>query len=805
MELPKKYISAEIEPKWQEYWEKEKIYKFNPKSKKPFFSIDTPPPTVSGKMHIGHAFSFTQQDFVQRYKRMKGFEVFVPFGTDDNGLATERLIEKENKIRESDYSRKEFVDICLKTLEKIRPDFISDWKKIGFSADYNITYSTISNHSQKISQKSFIDLYKIGREYRKEAPSIWCPKCHCSIAQVELEDVDMDSFFNDIVFKLQKEDGSEQDLIIATTRPELLPACVAIFAHPDDERYKPYFGKSAKVPLFNFEVPILADERADPEKGTGIVMCCTFGDQTDMEWYFVHNLPLKIAITRDGKMTELAGKYQGLKIIDARKEIITDMKEAGLLINQKPIKHPVNVHERCGTPIEILNTKQWFLEYLDIKDKLLDAGNELNWFPSHMKNRYDNWIKGLQWDWSLSRQRFFGVPIPCWYCEDCDEVILATEDMLPVDPTKDKAPVDKCPKCGSKKIVGEKDVLDTWATSSLSPKLAVELFPEIKDKLYPMDLRPQAHDIITFWLFNTVVKSQLHDNCNPWKNAIISGWALDPNGKKMSKSKGNAILPKTMLDKFSGDALRYWASTAKLGEDVPTQEKDFQNGHKIANKLFNASKFALMHLEDFDPKTKIKYENLEEADKWILSKLHEVINLNTESLDKFEYSKARYNLDYFFKNILCDNYLEIVKDRLYNPDVRGKEKRISAQYALYHAITSCLKMYAPFLSFVTEEIYSWLFAKQDKIKSIHQASWPEFKASLSSEAINEVGDEVLLVIEEVRKFKAQEQMSMKVELSRILINTNKDISSFVDDIKACTSAKEISITKDKEFKIKIEK
>jgi valyl-tRNA synthetase len=806
MELPKKYNAHESEEKWMEHWDKEHTYQFDPESKKPFFTVDTPPPTVSGKMHIGHAFSFTQQDFITRYKRMKGFEVFVPFGTDDNGLPTQRLVEKEKGIKEKNFSRKEFVDICLKTLEEMRPEFIQDWKRIGFSADYNIAYSTINDHCQRISQKSFIDLYKQGREYRKEAPSIWCPTCNCSIAQVELEDVEMDSSFNDIVFKVANEKGEEQELIVATTRPELLPACVAVFAHPEDERYKHLIGKDAKVPIFNHKVPIIADERADPEKGTGIVMCCTFGDQTDMEWYFAHNLPLKIAITRDGKMTDLADKYEGMPIKEARKAIIEDMKEQGLLKNQKPIKHPVNVHERCGTPIEILNTKQWFLKYLDIKDQLIKAGEELTWFPPHMVNRYDNWIKGLQWDWSLSRQKFFGIPIPAWYCEECEEVILADEKDLPVDPTKDKPPVEKCPKCGSKLLIGENDVLDTWATSSLSPKLAVELFPKIKDKLYPMDLRPQAHDIITFWLFNTVVKSQLHDKCNPWKNTMISGWALDPKGKKMSKSKGNAIAPKDMLEKFSGDAMRYWASTAKLGEDVATQEKDFQNGQKLVTKLFNASKFALIHLEDYNPKDHedIDKNKLHALDKWLLSKLQKLVKTATEAFENYEYSKVRLATDLFFWNTLCDNYLELVKDRLYNPDTRGKEARLSGQYALYQAVSTVLKLYAPIVSFVTEEIYSWHFAKLEGEESIHKSAWPIVDEELISDDFEARGDEIIKVVETMRKFRAEYQMSMKEELSKINIKSKNNLNDFVDDLKATTKAKEI-ILEESEFDVSIEK
>src|SRR3989344_2070315 len=417
-----------IEEKWRKQWEKDKTYNFDYKRDGSIYSIDTPPPTVSGRMHLGHAFSYAQADFIARYKRMKGFNVFYPFGLDDNGLATERLVEKSKNIRAKDFTREQFIKICLEETKKHEDIMLKDFGMLGLSVDWNTLYRTIDSRERKTSQKSFIDIYKKGRAYRKEAPSMWCPSCETTIAQAELEDVELDSTFNDIIFKLE----NKKDIIIATTRPELLSSSVAVFIHPSDKRKKELLGKKARVPLFNFDVPILEDARVDPEKGSGLVMCCTFGDQTDMEWYFAHNLPLKMSFTKDGRMTKLAGKYEGKKIKDARKEIIADLKEAGLLLNQKPIKHVVNVHERCKTEIEIMNTKQWFIKYLDLKEKFLEKGNELKWYPKHMKVRYDNWIKGLQWDWSVSRQRFFGVPFPIWYCKKCEEAIVAEEKQLPV-------------------------------------------------------------------------------------------------------------------------------------------------------------------------------------------------------------------------------------------------------------------------------------------------------------------------------------------------------------------------------------
>jgi valyl-tRNA synthetase len=802
MELPKRYDPKESESKWQKFWEDKKTFAFDRKSKNEIYSIDTPPPTVSGKMHLGHAFSYSQQDFIARFKRMAGFNVFYPFGTDDNGLPTKLLVEKEKKVKASMMDRKEFVKLCLDTLEKeLRPKYVSDWRKIGMSCDFDLFYTTINEHSQKISQKSFLDLYKDGREYRAEAAAMHCPKCQTAISQVECEDKDIDSFFNDIVFKV-----GDEELIIATTRPELLPACVAVFYHPTDKRYHHLKDKKAKVPLFDYEVPILEDARADPEKGTGIVMCCTFGDQTDVEWQKAHQLPIKEAIGKDGKMTKIAGKYEGLKIEEARKLIIEDMKEGKLLLTQEPIKHAVNVHERCGTPIEFVHSKQWFVKYLDLKKDMAKWGKELNWFPAHMKNRYDNWVEGLAWDWCISRQLPFGVPFPVWYCEECDEVILANEKDLPVDPVSDKPPVDKCPKCSSKRIIPEKDIINTWATSSLTPQIAASLVPEMYDKIYPMSLRPQAHDIITFWLFNTVVKSQLHNGVNPWKDCTISGWALDPKGKKMSKSKGNVIEPQIMIDKYSSDALRFWAAGSKLGDDLPFQEKDLLTGQKFITKLWNASKFAFMHLEDykFD-----KPKKIEVADGWILNKLNTLIKNSTESFDQYEYSKTKSDVEDFFWHDFCDNYLEIAKDRLYNPDQRGKDARVSGQYALYNTLLAVLKLMAPIMPHITEELYQAYFKEHEKVESVHISSWPkEIKVDAEHEKIGEM---IVYAVTNARKAKTEKSLSLKTPLKALVLEAKLNQAEFElarDDIIASTKAESVEFKKlddksEEEFKHEI--
>ncbi len=802
-ELPKKYNPAESEIKWQKFWEENNIYSFDAENPENIYSIDTPPPTVSGKMHLGHAFGNSQQDFIARYKRMKGYNVLQPFGTDDNGLPTKLLIEKLKKLRAGNIGKKEFRELCLKTLnDELKPKYIQDWKRLGISCDFDVNYSTIDPHCQKISQKSFIDLYNQGREYRTEAPAMYCPKCRTAISQVECEDKDIDSFFNDIVFKV---DGKE--LIIATTRPELLPACVAVFYHPTDKRYQHLKGKKAKVPLFDIEVPIMEDERADPEKGTGIVMCCTFGDQTDMEWQKIHKLPIKEAIGRDGKMTALAEKYQGLKIEEARKQIIEDMKSQDLLKSQKPIKHAVNVHERCGTPIEFVHSKQWFIKYLDLKDEMFKWGNTLEWHPSHMKNRFDNWVNGLAWDWCISRQLPFGIPFPVWYCKNCDEIILAKEEDLPVDPIEDKAPVDKCPKCGCTEFIPETDILNTWSTSSLTPTIVKELFKgkPVYQQLIdnPMSLRPQGHDIISFWLFNTVVKSNLHFNMKPWDVCFINGWMLDPKGKKMSKSKGNVIEPKIIIDKYGADALRYMSASCKLGEDLAFPEKDIVTGKKTITKLWNASRFAIMNLQDYTPK-EIHFEKLSNTDKWLISKLRDVIKSATEEFDNYEFSKAKAVVDNFFWNTFCDYYLEMVKDKVFNSEAYSQEELESFKFTLYNTLLNILKLFAPFTPFITEEIYQMFFKNFEGEKSIHISKWPEYSDKNRDEKIENAGELAVKIIANVRKYKSDNKMSLNEELSNATITCNAEekdlILLFEKTIKSTIKIKNIDF-KDGDFSV----
>lgn len=775
--MSERYNPAEAELKWLEYWEQKNIFRFNPQATGDIYSIDTPPPTVSGNMHIGHAFSYTQQDIIARYKRMRGFNVFYPWGTDDNGLPTERLVEKLKNVKGAKMQRADFIKLCETTLKELIPDFVSDWKRIGISCDFATSYSTINTHSRRISQWSILDLHKKGRLYRKDAPSLWCPLCATAVSQVECQDAEKPSTFNDIVFTCE---GNE--LIIATTRPELLPACVAVFAHPSDERYKKLIGKTAKTPLFGAEVPILADERVDPAKGTGIVMCCTFGDQTDIQWYLAYNLPLKSAISSTGKMTNLAGEFENLSVNDSRKAILAKLRDEGLLRAQKPITHAVKTHERCGTDIEIIKSKQWFIKYLDLKDDMIAWGNQLNWYPSFMQHRYNNWVNGLQWDWLISRQRFFGVAFPIWYCKECNEPIFATEDQLPVDPLTDKPPVDTC-ACGCKHFVPEHDVLDTWATSSMTPQLAVQLLPEKhRKRAFPMALRPQAHEIISFWLFNTVVKSQLHYGVNPFTDVALSGYVTDSKGEKMSKSKGNVVEPHAVINKYSADALRFWAGGSKLGEDIAYQEKELKTGDRFITKIWNAAKFVNTALDGYT-----KGNATEQLDKWVLSKLSITITEATTAFDNYEYARARHHIEQFFWNF-CDNYLELVKLRIYEgADTAAKQ---SAQYALDTCLWAIIRLMAPFTSFITEELYHDYYAKREKLLSVHHARWPE--ATQRDQHAEDAGDIAVAVLSHVRKKKSEAKLSMKAPVKELVIQTDVDITAVLDDLKAATSAEKIT-------------
>jgi valyl-tRNA synthetase len=595
MKLPKRYDARAAETRWQRRWAEQGLYRFDRFPDRPIYSIDTPPPTVSGAIHIGHVFSYMQAEIVARFWRLRGHNVYYPFGFDDNGLPSERLVEKEKGVKATEVGRERFVEMCLELTREYEKEFKAFWQTLGISCDWSEDYSTIDPRSQRISQRSFIDLYRKGRVYRKEAPTLWCPECHTAIAQAEIEDAEHASVFHDVAFGI---DG--RDLVISTTRPELIPACVGMFAHPDDDRYRGIVGRRATVPLFGYDVPIMADERADPEKGTGLVMCCTFGDTTDIAWWQEHGLPTRIVFGADGRMNENAPGYEDLSLKEARERIVEDLEDAGLLRGSRPITHTVNVHERCGTEIEFSVAAQWFVRILDIKDEIIRAGSEVEWCPDFMGIRFRNWVENLKWDWCVSRQRYYGVPFPLWTCAECGEVVLASEDQLPVDPATTSPPVDKCPKCGSVDLDPERDIMDTWMTSSCTPFINLR-WREPDDRTarfgkaggatsFLMDLRPQAHDIIRTWAYYTIVKSVLNEGKVPWRTAMISGHVLHPDREKLSKSKGpGAHSPAAVVEERSADVVRYWASSTRLGTDTMLVEEPLDAGHKLVVKLWTTT------------------------------------------------------------------------------------------------------------------------------------------------------------------------------------------------------------------------
>jgi valyl-tRNA synthetase len=772
------YDAEEVEQKWREKWVENGTYEYRGEDGE-VFSIDTPPPTVSGSLHFGHTYGNTLTDFQARFQRMNGKDVFFSFGYDDNGIASERLTERELGIRHQDFTRREFQEKCREVCQEYEKDFEQAMKKFAFSMDWDNTYKTIEPHVQKISQLSFIDLYEQGREYRKKAPAIWCPDCETAISQVESEDLEKQGHFNDIEFPLATGHGS---IVISTTRPELLPACVAIFIHPEDESNEHLVGEKAEVPLFDYEVPILEDERVDMETGTGVVMCCTFGDQTDIEWYQAHDLDLKVAIDESGTMTEEAEDYEGLSTEEAREEIVDDLEENGYLLDRRQIQHTVQAHERCDTPIEFLVTEQWYIELLDHKEKYLEAGREMDWYPEKMFTRYKHWIEGLEWDWCISRQRDSGIPLPVWYCDECGEEIIADRRDLPVEPIQDDAPVKECPECGSTEFRPEEDVLDTWATSSLTPLINAdwgwnskeERFEMGREELYPMTLRPQGHDIISFWLFHTVVKCLEHTGEVPFNEVMINGHVLDENREKMSKSRGNVTTPHEVLEEFPVDAARYWGAQVSVGDDLALKDKDLVEGEKLMRKLWNASKLVenLAPLDQID----VDEEELDSVDRWMLAELDDTIEYVTEKMEAYEFAKARDHLRHSFWNTFCDNYLEIAKQKLNDEESR------STQYTLKEAHRAYLKMLAPFLSHITEEIWNDMYENS----SIHRSEWPE---SREIEVDLEAGENAMEVISGIRKYKSDNQMAPNDSLEKVQVYG--DIIGFEEAIKEVMHVEEL--------------
>ncbi len=836
-ELQKKYNFLETEKKWQEYWQKNKIFSFdkNDNDVKNIYSIDTPPPHVSGVLHMGHVFGYSQMDIIARFQRMNGKNVFFPVGYDDNGLPSERYVEKKIGKKSKEMDRSEFVKICDKEIQDAEQMIKDLFIRASYSFDFNEEYRTVSKRSSAVSQMSFLDLYNKGFVYRKEEPVIWDVIDQTALAQSELEDKDVESQMNYLKFYTAKGKNIE----IMTTRPELLPACVAVMCHPDN--INDFIGENAITPL-GIEVPIIADEKVDKEKGTGLVMCCTFGDQTDIEWWKKYKLDLKIIINEVGRINldkvkdTINSEYlelDGLKIKDARIKILELLEKNGFITRQaQKIVHPVKIGERSKFPVEFLIKKQWFIKVLDNKDKLHEQIDKISWKPDWMKARLHNWVDGLSWDWCISRQRFFGIPIPVWYSKKTgeeDKILLATKDELPIDPTKTLPNGYKVDE-----VEPETDIFDTWATSSVSPQLSIfgiteelnidnEKFKKLK---IPFSLRAQGHDIIRTWAFYTIIKSLYHSENIPWKTIMVNGWCLAPDGTKMSKSVGNVINPLKIFDKFGSDAVRYWTANSTLGMDTNYLEETVKNGQKLVTKLFNCAKFAEIHFRNIPNQKESLEEDLENKyifetmDIWLVNQLNKVIKIYTENFNNYEYNKALENLENFFWGDFCDNYLEIVKIRCYgasgtkyhnislteNEIESINKSQISAIKTIYHTFNSILKLFAPFVPIITEEIYSCLFENEfNEKKSIHSRyNLPRIKSLKDEIKITNIGNIVLKIVADIRKYKSEKNVSMKDIIEEVAIYSPYNLESVIEDIKNVCNITSVNVVINDNYAIKIE-
>jgi valyl-tRNA synthetase len=757
--LPDKPALEGLESKWNARWEENGTYRFDrSRTRQDVYSVDTPPPTVSGSLHIGHVFSFTHTDIVARFQRMRGKDVFYPMGWDDNGLPTERRVQNYYGVRcdpslpydpsfqppekpprqPISVSRPNFIELCNRLTVEDEKVFEQLWRYLGLSVDWTRTYATIGRAAQRVSQAAFLRLLKRGAAYQLEAPTLWDIDFRTAVAQAELEDREQPGAYHRIRFAIAgnpAEAGLHVE--IETTRPELIPACVALVAHPDDERYRPLFGREVVTPLFGVPVPVKPHPLADPEKGSGIAMICTFGDLTDVTWWRELSLPVRAIIQPNGAFRQITWGLAGWETRDAaaaqhaydqlanlsaskaRAKIVELLQQSGDLIGEpKPITHPVKFYEKGDRPLEIITSRQWFIKTMEFREALLERGRELQWHPEYMRHRYDNWVNGLAGDWCISRQRFFGVPFPVWYPvgadghRDYSQPLVPDESRLPIDPSTD-APegYTESQRDQPNGFAGDPDVMDTWATSSLTPQIAGGWLedPDLFARVFPMDLRPQAHDIIRTWLFSTVLRAELEHQQLPWAHAAISGFVVDPDRKKMSKSKGNVITPMALLEEHGSDGVRYWAANGRPGADTTFDPGQMKVGRRLATKILNASRFALLQTE---PKGDVTAP----LDKAMLLNLARLVTFATKKLEEYDYTSALSEIEKSFWNF-CDDYIELVKARRYGDF--GADSASSANGALLVALETYLRLFAPYLPFVTEEVWSWW-----RTGSVHRAPWP---------------------------------------------------------------------------------
>ncbi len=758
------YNAIETEKKWQKKWKEMQIYRFEP-GRQPVYSIDNPPRYASGALHIGHAVHYTHIDFAARYKRMRGFNVLFPLCFDVNGIPIEERVERKYGITRKDIDRHEFIKRCEKFADENIDEMIHQFMVLGESMDESIFYRTDAHYYRRLTQISFIRLYKKGYIYKGEFPVNWCPRCMTAMADAEIEHVERGTKLNTIKFYLAEDmegKGIKRDergayIEIATTRPEMLSTCQIVAIHPDDERAPYLAGKEVVVPLYGKKVRIVEDENVDPEFGTGVVMICTIGDKEDLEWAMKYDLPLEICINEDGTMNEIAGKYQGMKVEDARKAIIEDLEKEKYLVKQETLQQSVGVCWRCKTPTEFIQAEQWFLKILPFKEEILKVAKEMKWFPDYMFKRLEEWVNSLRWDWVISRQRYFATPIPVWECKECGEVVLAEEEQCYVDPTVDSPPVEKCPRCGGE-LKGSEDVFDTWMDSSITPLYNTfwERDEELFKKLYPMSLRPQAHDIIRTWAFYTILRCFLLTDEKPFEELMIDGFILAPDGKPMHTSLGNVVDPLEIIEEYGSDALRYYAATCKLGEDNPFRFKDLVRGTRLMNKLWNVENFIGKVLNE-----KPEKGNLHLMDRWILSKYSSLVERVSAHMENYNFSDAMKEIEYFLWHEFADHYIEMVKHRIYDKKDEG------ALYTLYAIGLGMAKMFAPFLPFITEEIYHTIYKNFEGEKSIHVSSWPT--PVLVDEEAEREGEVIKEVVARIREWKGKQGMPLNEEISRVII------------------------------------
>jgi len=757
------YDQIALEKKWQDHWAEKKIYCYDPVSDKPVYSIDNPPRYASGALHAGHAVHYTHIDFAARYKRMRGYNVIFPLCFDVNGIPIEERVERLHGVSPREIGRQKFNELCAEFAAKNIKEMTRQFRILGESMDDTYYYQTNAPHYRRLTQISFIKLYHEGLMYKGEFPINWCPRCHTALADAEVDYGNRMTKLNYIKFRLAE--NSEEHVLIATTRPELLSTCQIVAVHPEDIDKIHLVGKKVLTPIFNKEVEVIADDKVDPHFGTGIVMICTIGDKDDLEWVYRYKLPIEKGIDEIGNLTELAGKYQGMSTEEGRKVMIEDMKSQGLLVKQEDLEQNVGRCWRCKTPLEFLVKEQWFLKTTPFKNKVWQAANEMEWYPEFMKIRLKEWIDSLEWDWVISRQRFFATPIPIWECEKCGHVVVAEEEQCYVDPTIDLPPVEGCPECGSTEIKGCEDVFDTWMDSSISPLFLARWQQDETqfNRLFPISLRPQAHDIIRTWAFYTILRSVLLTKRPPFEEIMMDGFILSEDGTPMHTSLGNVIDPLDVLDEYGADALRYYAATCSLGMDNAFRFKDIKRGQRLLRKFWNIQMFITSalkkaELEPYDVR-EIREEELTTVDRWILSLYSGVIERAGKNMDMFQFDKAMKDIEYFMWHEFADDYIEMVKQRIYSRNDRGAA---STLYTIGYGLTKLLATYLPH---ITEEVFDLHYRRYEGGESIHLKEFPD--AVLKDEAAERVGGQVKGIVSSIRNWKSESGMPLNASIRMV--------------------------------------